>query len=225
MTNTSDRLDKARTELSEARETAEMPWDKEREHQDKPHEFQALRKSNPDGAKQPDTGTVTSGQRQGATMEDDPDIMLENRLRTACEQARNGMFAPDARPTAQSVALLHRLVDETHDHDPESPTGNWRMYPSGDAERLAGDGLSAGEMAGKRYHGGWEPERDKYMRINEQGDWEGKSQEQADRLVWERRGRILDAASWDSNLGHDTIEALEEAGRQREPQRRHRRGL
>lgn len=227
LTNTAERLDKARAELAEARETAEMPWDREREYRDKLHELQELRKSNPDDAERPDTGTVTNGQRQGATMENDPDIMLEQRRKNACERARNGMFAPDARPTAQSVALLHRLVDETHDHDPESPTGNWRMYPSGDAERIAGEGLTAGEMAEKRYHGGWEPDRDKYMRINEQGDWEGKSQEQADRLVWEQRDRILDAASWDANLDRDTIERLEKAGRQPEPepQRRHHRGL
>ena len=38
------------------------------------------------------------------------------------------------------------------------------------------------------------------MRINEQGDWTGISQAQADGLVWAKREEILDHAAYDDSL-------------------------
>ena len=58
-------------------------------------------------------------------------------------------------------------------------------------------------------YGGWDPDRDDYMRINRDGDWEGLSQERADNLLWDNRGEIIDTVGrFASRLDPDTINHL-----------------
>ena len=40
-------------------------------------------------------------------------------------------------------------------------------------------------------YGGWNPDRDPYLRVNKDGDWVGMDTETADRLVWDNRAAIL----------------------------------
>lgn len=53
------------------------------------------------------------------------------------------------------------------------------------------------------------------MRINEQGDWTGVTQQQADQLVWDNRDEILARASYDSELSTWTLHQLDQL---KEPQ-------
>ena len=63
--------------------------------------------------------------------------------------------------------------------------------------------------------GGWDPRTDPLMRINEQGDWTGVTQQQADQLVWDNRDEILARASYDSELSTWTLHQLDQL---KEPQ-------
>ena len=58
--------------------------------------------------------------------------------------------------------------------------------------------------------GGWDPRKDPLMRINEQGDWTGVTQQQADQLVWDNRDEILARASYDSELSTWTLHQLDQ---------------
>ena len=102
---------------------------------------------------------------------DDPDIARETRRREACEAALER--SDEMVPSGRNIGLLHDLVNEVHDLDPEDETGNMRMWPSETAIRDAGDGLTADEIAEKIRMGGWDPAEDRFMRISEDGDWEG----------------------------------------------------
>lgn len=88
-------------------------------------------------------------------------------------------------------------------------------YPSDKAIQLAGDGLTEADIAEKREMGGWDPRTDPLMRTNEQGDWTGVTQQQADQLVWDNRDEILARASYDGELSTWTLHQLDQL---KEPQ-------
>ena len=73
----------------------------------------------------------------------------------------------------------------------ESDLGYYRAYPSETARETVGEHLTDGEIAEKTMYGGWNPDRDRYLRVNKDGDWVGMDQTTADRLVWDNRTPIL----------------------------------
>ena len=75
--------------------------------------------------------------------------------------------------------------------DGESDLGYYRAYPSETARETVGEHLIDGEIAEKTMYGGWNPDRDRYLRVNKDGDWVGMDQTTADRLVWDNRTPIL----------------------------------
>ena len=93
--------------------------------------------------------------------------------------------------TPENIGLLHDIVDTVHGMDPESDLGYYRAYPSETARETAGEHLTDGEIAEKTMYGGWNPDRDRYLRVNKDGDWVGMDQTTADRLVWDNRTPIL----------------------------------
>jgi len=125
-------------------------------------------------------------------------------------QDRHREHGPDtAGRTPRNIQLLHDLVDEINDLRPESVIGHYRIWPSGQVNRLtAGWNLTGEDVKGKTRYGGWDPERDTYMRINEDGDFEGLDQTGADRLVWNHREDIIAAASW-TPIGMACIDRIE----------------
>lgn len=154
-------------------------------------------------------------------IDEDPYVLREQHLKASCMNARHILDRRDA-PDEATVGLLRDIVRELNEHDPADETGHLIIYPSADAERLAGDGLTADDIADKRLHGGWDPAVDPYMRIDEQGDWTGITRRQADLLIWERRDQILDHASQDGALSQETlhrIDRLADDGREPEPER------
>ena len=86
---------------------------------------------------------------------------------------------------------MHDIVDTVHDTDPESSLGYYRAWPSMTALETIGEHLTDGEITEKATYGGWNPDRDPYLRVNKDGDWVGMSQDEADRLVWDNRKTIL----------------------------------
>lgn len=120
---------------------------------------------------------------------DDPDIARETRRREACEAALKR--TDEMMPTGGNIDLLHDLVNEVYDLDPEDEVGNMRMWPSKTAMQDAGDGLTPDEIAEKIHTGGWNPAVDRFMRINEDGDWEGFDTQTADQFVWDFRDTII----------------------------------
>lgn len=93
--------------------------------------------------------------------------------------------------TPENIGLLHDIVDTVHDTDPESSLGYYRAWPSMTALETIGEHLTDGEITEKATYGGWNPDRDPYLRVNKDGDWVGMSQDEADRLVWDNRKTIL----------------------------------
>lgn len=111
--------------------------------------------------------------------------------------------------TQESIDALRELVDRVLEANPDSDLGQYKAYPSWLAIVQAGHGLTREDIAEKARYGGWDPDRDDYMRINRDGDWEGLSQEQADNLLWDNRGEIIDTVGrFASRLDPDAIKHL-----------------
>lgn len=149
-----------------------------------------------------------------------PDIAREGRREQAGRMAlerfeRTGM-------TKDGTELLRRIVDEAYAHDPDGRIGEYKVWPSSAADEQAGDGLSENDIAEKRYYGGWNPNRDDYMHINHDGDWTGMSQDEADRMVWDHRDGIIDAAARDIDLSDETIRRMAHSPHDDAPRRLHR---
>lgn len=137
---------------------------------------------------------------------DDPDIARETRRCEACEAALER--SDEMVPSGRNIGLLHDLVNEVHDLDPEDETGNMRMWPSETAIRDAGDGLTADEIAEKIRMGGWDPAEDRFMRISEDGDWEGFDTQTADQFVWDFRDTIISHAM-EHDISPASVERIE----------------
>lgn len=111
--------------------------------------------------------------------------------------------------TRESIDALRELVDRVLDANPDSDLGQYKVYPSWLAIIQAGHGLTREDIAEKARYGGWDPDRDDYMRINRDGDWEGLNQEQADALLWDNRREIIDTVGrFASRLDPDAINHL-----------------
>lgn len=147
-------------------------------------------------------------------VEEDPAILYEWHRKASCLHASHILERYDS-PDPTAVGILHGIVSEVNAHDPENDIAAYLTYPSDKAVQLAGDGLTEADIAEKREMGGWDPRTDPLMRINEQGDWTGVTQQQADQLVWDNRDEILARASYDSELSTWTLHQLDQL---KEPQ-------
>lgn len=144
-------------------------------------------------------------------VEEDPAILYEQHRKASCMRASHILERYES-PDPVAVRILHSIVSEVNAHDPENDIA---AYPSDKAIQLAGDGLTEADIAEKREMGGWDPRTDPLMRINEQGDWTGVTQQQADQLVWDNRDEILARASYDGELSTWTLHQLDQL---KEPQ-------
>ena len=147
-------------------------------------------------------------------VEEDPAILYERHRKASCLHASHILERYDS-PDPTAVGILHGIVSEVNAHDHENDIAAYLTYPSDKAVQLAGDGLTEADIAEKREMGGWDPRTDPLMRINEQGDWTGVTQQQADQLVWDNRDEILARASYDSELSTWTLHQLDQL---KEPQ-------
>ena len=147
-------------------------------------------------------------------VEEDPAILYERHRKASCLHASHILERYDS-PDPTAVGILHGIVSEVNAHDPENDIAAYLTYPSDKAVQLAGDGLTEADIAEKREMGGWDPRTYPLMRINEQGDWTGVTQQQADQLVWDNRDEILARASYDSELSTWTLHQLDQL---KEPQ-------
>ena len=125
------------------------------------------------------------------TRDEDPSDAVMARA-TAASQIALELDADNLiERTPENIGLLHDIVDTVHDMDGESDLGYYRAYPSETARETVGEHLIDGEIAEKTMYGGWNPDRDRYLRVNKDGDWVGMDQTTADRLVWDNRTPIL----------------------------------
>lgn len=147
-------------------------------------------------------------------VDEDPAILYERHRKASCLHASHILERYDS-PDPAAVGILHGIVSEVNAHDPENDIAAYLTYPSDKAVQLAGDGLTEADIAEKREMGGWDPRTDPLMRINEQGDWTGVTQQQADQLVWDNRNEILARASYDGELSTWTLHQLDQL---KEPQ-------
>ena len=147
-------------------------------------------------------------------VEEDPAILYEQHRKASCMRASHILERYES-PDPAAARILHSIVSEVNAHDPENDIA---AYPSDKAIQLAGDGLTEADIAEKREMGGWDPRTDPLMRINEQGDWTGVTQQQADQLVWENRDEILARASYDGELSTWTLHQLDQL-KEHEPER------
>ena len=162
-------------------------------------------------------------------IEEDPTVLYEEHRKAACLRAGR-ILARRTSADVETIRLLHTIVNEVSEHRPTDDLASYRIYPSADAIRLAGDGLTSIEILEKREYGGWNPDTDPLMHINEQGDWTGISQAQADGLVWAKREEILDHAAYDDGLSPSILHRLDELEGnrpvpEREPERERHHGL
>lgn len=137
---------------------------------------------------------LDDGQAEGAywtTRDEDPDVAAAARALAASQIALELDADNLIERTPENIGLLHDIVETVHDMDPESDLGYYRAYPSETARETVGEHLTDGEIAEKTMYGGWNPDRDRYLRINKDGDWVGMDQTTADRLVWDNRTPIL----------------------------------
>ncbi len=127
------------------------------------------------------------------TRDEDPSDAVMARA-TAASQIALELDADNLiERTPENIGLLHDIVDTVHGMDPESDLGYYRAYPSETARETVGEHLIDGEIAEKTMYGGWNPDRDRYLRVNKDGDWVGMDQTTADRLVWDNRTPILES--------------------------------
>ena len=132
---------------------------------------------------------------------------LAQDMRATCQDL--SAHAETIPHTQESIDALRELVDRVLEANPDSDLGQYKAYPSWLAIVQAGHGLTREDIAEKARYGGWDPDRDDYMRINRDGDWEGLSQERADNLLWDNRGEIIDTVGrFASRLDPDTINHL-----------------
>ena len=142
-------------------------------------------------------------------VEEDPAILYERHRKASCLHASHILERYDS-PDQDAILILHGIVSEVNAHDPENDIAAYLTYPSDKAIQIAGDGLTAADIAEKREMGGWDPRKDPLMRINAQGDWTGVTQQQADQIVWDNRNEILARASYDSELPTWTLHQLDQ---------------
>lgn len=142
---------------------------------------------------------------------DDPEVQAEQQRKTVLTQAMLGTNGVD-EPTPQAIDLLHRIVNEVGEHGAWQNTalGEYRIIPSDKARQtLMDEGMSEQRIAEAAYYGGWNQQRDQYVRFNQDGDLVGLDQTQADRLVWANRGEILAYAKEDGMLSGQTVSDID----------------
>lgn len=68
--------------------------------------------------------------------------------------------------------------------------------------------MSEEQIKEARKYGGWDPDKHKYVHFNQDGDLEGLTEKQADKLIWDNRQRILQAVRDDESANFSTVNLL-----------------
>ena len=99
----------------------------------------------------------------------------------------------------ENMTALKAAAWQTINHDEqnkgESTIGDLRIAPSINPHDLHLEDMSEEQIKEARKYGGWDPDKHKYVHFNQDGDLEGLTEKQADKLIWDNRQRILQAAT------------------------------
>ncbi|RSX51276.1 hypothetical protein [Bifidobacterium callimiconis] len=151
--------------------------------------------------------TTTSGTGHGTGRSGNPVVDREDNRRTIPDRR---IADPDRiTPTPGNLRLLHEFADRLGETRPDEPIGTLRTLDSRTAMPILKRTMSDAQIQEARWYGGWNPDRDDYVRVNEDGDLEGLTRAQADQLVWTRRNDIIDAARDDQNIDAETMTTLD----------------
>ena len=125
------------------------------------------------------------------TRDEDPSDAVMARA-TAASQIALELDADNLiERTPENIGLLHDIVDTVHGMDPESVPRILPRLPVRNRPRNRRRASHRWRDREKTMYGGWNPDRDRYLRVNKDGDWVGMDQTTADRLVWDNRTPIL----------------------------------
>lgn len=143
----------------------------------------------------------------------DLDIALEWKRRQLLDTAaRDQIFF---KPNEENMLALRAAVDQTVAHDEnkwgESEISDLHIVKSTDLAGLHLDTMTPDQIREAREYGGWNPDKHPYMRFNQDGDLEGLTQKQADKLIWQNRQRIIQAVREDDNASMNTVNLLHNA--------------
>lgn len=140
----------------------------------------------------------------------DLDIELEEKRRAMMDDAiRDQIFF---KPNEENMTALKAAAWQTISHDEqnkgESAIGDLRIVPSSNPTFLHLEDMSEERLEEARLNGGWKPDRDKYVHFTKDGDLEGLSYSEADKLIWDNRQRILQAVRDDDSANFGTVNLL-----------------
>lgn len=158
-------------------------------------------------------------EEQSGEYDFDLDIELEEKRHTMMDEAaRDQIFF---KPTPENMFALKAAIQQTVEHDErnhgESEIGDLRIAPSINPAALHLGDMTEEQITEARKYGGWNPERHKYVHFTQDGDLEGLSEKQADKLIWNNRQRIINAVRNDDSASMNTVNILHnEFNRQRQ---------
>lgn len=151
--------------------------------------------------------TTTSGAGHTTGRSGNPTVDREDNRRTIPDRRIND---PDRiKPTPGNLRLLHETADRLGEGRPiDDPITQLRTLDSRTAMPILKRTMSDAQIQEARWYGGWNPDRDDCVRVNEDGDLEGLTRAQADQLVWSRRNDIIDTAR-DESIDAETMTTLD----------------
>lgn len=173
-----------------------------------------------------DSGQLTEihGDDWGFTDNDLVDDLAEKSgdddfdLDTELEEKRHDMMDSAIRdqiffkPDEENMTALKAAAWQTISHDEqnkgESTIGDLRIAPSINPHDLHLEDMSEEQIKEARKYGGWDPDKHKYVHFNQDGDLEGLTEKQADKLIWDNRQRILQAVRDDESANFSTVNLL-----------------
>ena len=173
-----------------------------------------------------DSGQLTEihGDDWGFTDNDLVDDLAEKSgdddfdLDTELEEKRHDMMDSAIRdqiffkPDEENMTALKAAAWQTINHDEqnkgESTIGDLRIAPSINPHDLHLEDMSEEQIKEARKYGGWDPDKHKYVHFNQDGDLEGLTEKQADKLIWDNRQRILQAVRDDESANFSTVNLL-----------------
>lgn len=140
----------------------------------------------------------------------DIDIAREEQRHQLLDQAaRDQIFF---KPNEENMLALRAAVDQTINHDEqlhgESEIGDLKIVPSINPHGIHLEDMTEDQIREAREYGGWNPDRHKYVHFTSDGDLEGLTQKQADKLIWKNRQRIIQAVRDDEKADMTTVNIL-----------------
>lgn len=117
-------------------------------------------------------------------------------------------FKPDEENMTTLKAAAWQTINHDEQNKGESTIGDLRIAPSINPHDLHLEDMSEEQIKEARKYGGWDPDKHKYVHFNQDGDLEGLTEKQADKLIWDNRQRILQAVRDDDSANFGTVNLL-----------------